>query len=280
LSHIPCRDRRFPLRLNTWFPELYGEYLHWYRHLIERLGRDKTDQMWKKAFQVYPDTLVGELLTSGWQADPETGCDFDIKLKEHLDRFFAASTAGISMEDARRIVETTPPVPQLRSNLPSLSAMRMCTTYEALLLLKEGFALLAQSLLDSYGKAGEFIVYDILLEEIQQAGMKPITVKEFISQRRERFSKAPEVLDMHSAGLEVEVISSSGNEIITHVRECEWARFYRERHPHVGYLLSCSCDDAAYRAMNPRLRLQRTSTLMEDGDKCDFRIFAVNSDEA
>jgi hypothetical protein len=44
--------------------------------------------------------------------------------------------------------------------------------------------------------------------------------------------------------------------------------------------LSCSCDDAAYRAMNPRLRLQRTSTLMEDGDKCDFRIFAVNSDEA
>jgi hypothetical protein len=279
LSHISCSDRRFPLRFSTCFPELYGEYLHWYRHLIERFGRDRTETLWKDAFRDYPHALVGGLLTSGWYADAEAGCDVDVKLKEHLDRFFAASTSGVSMEGARQIVETTPPVPQLRSNFPSLSAGRMSTTYEALLLLKEGFALLAQALVDSYGKAGEFIVHDILLEEIQQTGLRPLTVKEFISQRRKRFRKATEIHDMHSAGLEVEVISSSGDEIITHVQECEWARFYRERHPRVGYLLSCSCDDAAYRAMNPRLRLQRTSTLMEGGDKCDFRIFAVNGEE-
>jgi len=279
LSHISCRERRFPLRLNTCFPELYSEYLHWYRHLIERLGRDKTNTMWKNAFRVYPHTLVGGLLSSGWYTDSEIGCDVNAKFKEHLERFFAASTTGVSIEDAKQIVETTPPVPQLRSSLLSFSEVRMSTTYESLLLLKEGFALLAQSLLDSCGTAGEFIIYDILLEEIEQVGFRPLTVKEFIAQRKERFCKAPEIPDMHSAGLEVEVISSSGNEIITYVRECEWARFYRERHPRVGYLLSCSCDDAVYRAMNPRLRLQRTSTLMEGGDKCDFRIFAVNGEE-
>jgi hypothetical protein len=35
-------------------------------------------------------------------------------------------------------------------------------------------------------------------------------------------------------------------------------------------------DVAAYRAFNTRLRLQRTETIMEGNDKCDFRIYAVD----
>jgi len=254
---------------------MYGEYLHWYRHLVERLGRDATDTVWKAAFSLYPENLISQLLSSGWEPDPDADEDGETRTAEHLRRFFPGPVESVTAEQARDLVDSTHPIPQLRKQLPSLAMVRMSTTYEALLLLKEGFALLADSLIGRYGKLGELMVYDILTEEIHQAGFKPITVKEFISQRRERFTGTPDVLDMHSAGLEVELISSSDTEIVTHVRECEWARFYRERHPRVGYLLSCSRDDAAYRAMNPQLRLQRTTTLMEGGDRCDFRIYAV-----
>jgi hypothetical protein len=80
---------------------------------------------------------------------------------------------------------------------------------------------------------------------------------------------------MFSAGLEVEFVRASETEVVTRVIECEWARYYRERHPRVGYMLACALDNAAYRSFNDRLRLQRTSTLMEDGSECDFRVYAV-----
>lgn len=275
MAHIPCRERTFPLRLQFWLLKMYGEYLLWYRHLIERLGRDATDTVWKAAFSVYPENLVSRLLSSGWEPDPDADEDSETRTAEHVRRFFPDSIEDVSAQQARTLVESTPPIPHITRQLPSPAMIRMSTTYEALLLLKEGFALLAEFLLDRYGKSGELMVYDILIEEVDQAGFRPITVEEFVSQRRERFTRTPDILDMHSAGLEVELISSSETEIVTHVKECEWARFYRERHPRVGYLLSCSRDDAAYRAMNPQLRLQRTTTLMEGGDRCDFRIFAA-----
>jgi predicted hydrocarbon binding protein len=75
--------------------------------------------------------------------------------------------------------------------------------------------------------------------------------------------------------LQVELVSKTAREAVLHVRECEWARYFRERHPQVGYLMACSTDEAAYRAFNPGLRLQRTQTLMEGADFCDFRVHAV-----
>jgi hypothetical protein len=64
---------------------------------------------------------------------------------------------------------------------------------------------------------------------------------------------------------------------VTRVVECEWARYFLEHHPGVGYLLACSLDNAAYRSFNNRLRLQRTSTLMEGGTACDFRVYALEA---
>jgi len=43
--------------------------------------------------------------------------------------------------------------------------------------------------------------------------------------------------------------------------------------------MACSTDEAAYKAYNPSLRLQRTGTLMEGYDQCDFRIYAVSGRE-
>ena len=81
---------------------------------------------------------------------------------------------------------------------------------------------------------------------------------------------------MHTAGLEAELVSANDTEVLTHTKECEWVRYYRDRHPRVGYLMCCSTDAAAYRAINARLRLQRTATLMEGDSHCDFRVYAVD----
>jgi len=89
------------------------------------------------------------------------------------------------------------------------------------------------------------------------------------------FTSEPKEASLFTAGLESQIISVSEKEVVLHVSECEWARYYRENHPQVGYLMACSTDEAAYRAFNANLRLQRTRTLMEGAAVCDFRIFEV-----
>ena len=136
----------------------------------------------------------------------------------------------------------------------------------------DGLALLTEALLRSRGKQGELIAYDVLREgRIRAAGGKAGSVAEILSD----LTAEPEEATLFTAGLEMETLRVSERELVLHVKECEWARYFRERHPQVGYLLACSTDEVAYRAFNENLRLQRTSTLMEGGEVCDFRIYAV-----
>ena len=102
-----------------------------------------------------------------------------------------------------------------------------------------------------------------------------MSAEDYMARRAARFSTKPEEADMFSAGLEVELVRASETEVVTKVTVCEWARYYLERHPRVGYMLACALDNAAYRSFNDRIRLQRTSTLMEGGTECDFRVYAV-----
>ena len=43
-------------------------------------------------------------------------------------------------------------------------------------------------------------------------------------------------------------------------------------------MLACSLDNAAYKSFDPRIRLQRTCTIMEGGEICDFRVYALDED--
>ena len=81
---------------------------------------------------------------------------------------------------------------------------------------------------------------------------------------------------IYTTGVEETLVRATEEEVVLHVEACEWARYFRAYHPRVGYLLACSTDEAAYQAFNPRLRLQRTGTLMEGGTVCDFRVYAVD----
>ena len=81
------------------------------------------------------------------------------------------------------------------------------------------------------------------------------------------FRTPPSPDTLLGAGLTLDITPVSETEVRLDIRECEFARYYRERHPRVGYLMACSMDYAAYRAVHPAVRTQRTTTLMEGGEQ-------------
>lgn len=108
-------------------------------------------------------------------------------------------------------------------------------------------------------------------DRLRAEGGRTGTVAEFMADLTAR----PQQPDIFTAGLDQEIVRASEREVVLHIKACEWARYYRERHREVGYLMACSTDEIAYRAFNSALRTQRTSTLMEGGSLCDFRIYSA-----
>lgn len=277
MSYAPCRHRRFPLRLDEEFEYHYYYYLSWLKHLLERLGRECTLAVWQQAFADFDAALLSDILSEGWEAiDAGEEARAEPVIASLLAELFPLPVEGVSRDEARHLIDGTPPFPQVRRRFSALSAQRETTTYEALHLFRDGLALLAETLIDRHGKQGEFIAYDAMLAELATAQLPAQTVADFMSKRQARFSSEPDRADMFTAGLQVEFIWASESEVITLVKECEWARYFQERHPSVGYLLACSLDNAVYGTFNERIRRQRTSTLMEGGSACDFRVYALD----
>ncbi len=269
MEYIPCPKRLFPFRIN--FVTFYASYLRWLRHLIERLGYQNTLSIWKHTFAAYDDQLLMSILSSGWH-EVESTNQLEGKAEELIEEFFPTSGSELSNAEVRNIIEDTPPIRQIKQLFSIDTVEKEITAYNALLILFDGFACLAESLIDKYRKEGEFIVYDLMAEGRLASGQGETgSVEEFI----EYFTSESDTPNLFIAGLEIEVISKSAREAVTYVQECEWARYFQERHPRVGYLMACSTDEVAYKAFNPSLRLQRTGTIMEGSDKCDFRVYAV-----
>jgi predicted hydrocarbon binding protein len=274
MNDIPCSERVFALKLAYWLPACYKSHLRWLRHLLERLGRDCTLLVWQDACRDYDDELLLQILRDGWkEVAHDEAIDAEASIAELFPRFFPVAIEGVSKEEARRLVEMRPPIRQVRQTFTSLNVWRETTTYETLHLASGGLALLTEALMRFHGKQGELIAYDLLREgRISAEAGKTGSVAEFISD----FTSESEEANIYTAGLREEIVHTSEREVVVHIKECEWARYFRERHPKVGYLMACSTDEAAYRAFNRNLRLQRTSTLMEGGKVCDFRIYAID----
>ena len=266
----------FPLWLSYDFEYHYAYTLHCLRHLLTRLGREATLALWQEAFRDYDETLLSSILATGWEEAPgQRAEELAQSLSSTLETLFPAPLEGVSRQEAEEMVENTPPFRQIRQHFASLEVVRETTTYEALHLFRDGLALLAEAMLDRYGRAGELVFYDAMLEELAARQPQRVEVEEFMARRANRFSSPPAEADMFTAGLTVDLVRASETEVVTRVTACEWARYYRERHPRVGYLLACSVDNAAYGLLNERIRLQRTCTLMEGGEVCDFRVYAL-----
>jgi hypothetical protein len=275
-EYLPCRERTFLLQLVFSFEEIYIRRLRWLRYFLERLGRDNALTVWKDAFQDYDDELLMRILNTGWEETLENRVEeMEKRIAEFVAMQFPVPVEGVSGKEAREIIDCTPPFKQIRECFPTLEVKREIKFYEALHLGWDGLALIAEEMLERYGKEGELMVYDAKLAELCAVGRRKLEVEEFMTRRVAQYSAEPEEARMFSAALKAEVVKGTDNEVVTRITECEYARYYREHHPRVGYLMCCSGDNAAYHLSNKRIRLQRTTTLMEGGTECDFRVYAL-----
>jgi hypothetical protein len=141
----------------------YAGYLKWLRHLVERLGSQNTLSIWKNSFADYDDQLLMSILLSGWQ---KLGSDrtnqLEAKTEELIKEFFSPSTSSFSRIEVSNIIENTPPIAEIKRLFSTYTIEKEITAYNALHLRIDGFACLAESLIDKYGKQGEFIVYDLI----------------------------------------------------------------------------------------------------------------------
>jgi hypothetical protein len=272
MNEIPCSQRTFPFKINLI--ELYPPYLRWLRHLIERLGLQNALSVWEGSFDGDVDTFLMQILSAGWHRLEMGGDDaVEDRLNSIVEEFFAAPNLGLTGVEVRTLIERTPPIQQIRQIFGTTCAKRDITAYDALHIRFDRLARLAESLLKTYGKQGELIVYDLMLEGfLAGANATKGSIAEFF----EGLTTKLETPNLFTAGLTTEWIHKSSREAVLKVLECEWARYFQDHHPQVGYLMACSTDEASYKAFNPCLRLQRTQTIMEGGEFCDFRIYTVD----
>jgi hypothetical protein len=248
--------------------------MRWLIHLSERLGEDIALSLWETAFENYEDKYLQHILSSEWHNitnDDSNGVAevVDSLLMEKI------SSAGLNITESqiRIVIENTPPIFQIKNNFAYNRVERELSAYDALHLRFDGLACLAEALINQYGKQGELIVYDLMVAgRLANSKDEKGSVEQFMA----NFTAKPANPNLFTAGLEIETIRETPREVVIHVRECEWARYFQERHPRVGYLMACSTDEVAYKSFNSDLRMRRTQTIMEGAEKCDFWIYAIN----
>lgn len=78
--------------------------------------------------------------------------------------------------------------------------------------------------------------------------------------------------------LAIEVLESTPEKFSMNVTRCRYAEMYRELGlAELGFTLSCGRDFAMVEGYNPKIKLERTQTIMEGADHCDFR-YALEKD--
>lgn len=78
--------------------------------------------------------------------------------------------------------------------------------------------------------------------------------------------------DLFNRFLVYDVIERTDRVCELRVTECLWAKTFREAGAaDIGHAVCCAGDWANCRAFNPKLRLERTKTLMQGDDCCNYR---------
>jgi hypothetical protein len=84
------------------------------------------------------------------------------------------------------------------------------------------------------------------------------------------FAKKPD--DFWNHVLSLEIVQDTPEVFEVRVRECLWAKTFRKQNAaEVGYACMCHPDFAVANAYNPKLRMERTKTLMQGDEYCNHR---------
>jgi hypothetical protein len=72
--------------------------------------------------------------------------------------------------------------------------------------------------------------------------------------------------------LEIEVKEQTGQSFVFNVTRCRYAETYKAMGlAEIGHLLSCNRDGAFCEGYDPKLKLERTQTIMQGASHCDFK---------
>jgi len=72
--------------------------------------------------------------------------------------------------------------------------------------------------------------------------------------------------------LEQDVLQQTEKKLDYDIKRCRYAEMYKELGlADLGSVLSCARDFGLVEGFNPKMKLTRTMTIMEGGDRCDFR---------
>jgi len=72
--------------------------------------------------------------------------------------------------------------------------------------------------------------------------------------------------------LSFDIPESTPEKLSMNVTRCRYAEMYKELGlADLGFTLSCGRDFAMVEGFNPKIKLERTQTIMEGSDHCDFR---------
>jgi len=75
-----------------------------------------------------------------------------------------------------------------------------------------------------------------------------------------------------NGALEVEMLEESETQVHYNVTRCQYAEMYRQMGlQEIGHILSCGRDGTFCTGYNPNIKLDRTQTIMQGAEHCDFR---------
>ena len=272
-ANAGLRQRTFRMMLAPVVQASISSRLEWLGMMHGRLGRDVTLRVWKAAFTEPDDGLATRILSGEWQ-EYEGSSATGFSVEAMVNSAFKGSAGGISGAEALQLVMMDPCIRLATETHAPLTVSKQVTAYEALHLRLDGIARLATAMKTMLGKEGELLAYDFCVADrvakdvADPAGREAsVVLKEWAGMVNAQEQS------LFTAGLDMELIRESDTEVVVHVTACEWARYFLERHPSVGYLVACSSDEASLKAANETLSMQRTSTIMEGGELCDFRVY-------
>lgn len=268
--------KTFDAQLGKAFINIFRQYAILIPHCTNRLGFEPTLFLIKETLLKKTDSYTSEILNYGWMPSEKT-INIDREKLEIVSMYLSDNVPGVDIPDyqsLKDLILKTYPLNQIIQKFGSeLQGECKLTAYEYIHLVIDGYATLIEALIKEYNKEGELIAYDI--ERKIRLSSPPQNCDNNIKQFMKDFAYLEKNKGLLSAALSCTVKKVSETEVIKDINECEWARYFRERHPDVGYLIACSTDETEYLNYNKRLRMKRTKTLMEGGDCCDFHVFVI-----
>ena len=113
------------------------------------------------------------------------------------------------------------------------------------------------------------IVREVILSLARESGEM---LRAFVSgDSLEDFAKGLPLWSRDDA-VQYEIIEATPEKIAMNVTKCRYAEMYKELGiEEWGFTLSCGRDFALVEGFNPKIKLERTQTIMEGADHCDFR---------